>query len=294
MTTPPSRSVPGQWGPPGGWPPGGGYPPPAGSSRGNNHAGSGSSLLPSPPPPTAGGRRSGWLMLAVFIAAELTFVLVSVIVGLAIGVGEGDQEMVPRGGLVAAVVVPTALAALVAAGGAAVLGNGPRAQRVRRELELRLRWRDLATGLVIGAAGLPLTILAAYVWAQWVGPEQANSAVGQIFQGQQLGPALAVALFFVVWLVAPVCEEVLYRGALWRAFQHWRWNRWVVAGVTTVVFAFAHFELLRAPLLLVVTIPIALARVVTGNLLASIVAHQVNNFIPAIVLMLTVLGVISG
>jgi membrane protease YdiL (CAAX protease family) len=71
-----------------------------------------------------------------------------------------------------------------------------------------------------------------------------------------------------------------------------RAGRWVALVVTTLLFALAHFEFTRTPLLLVVAIPIALARLYTGGLVASIVAHQVNNLLPGIALTLGLVGVI--
>jgi membrane protease YdiL (CAAX protease family) len=131
-----------------------------------------------------------------------------------------------------------------------------------------------------------VTVPVSWLWARWVGVSQANSALGEAFDGLRLPLGLGLTLFFAVWLVGPVCEEVIYRGVLWRAMEYWRWNRWVILGLTTTLFSLAHLELLRTPLLLVVTLPIALARLLTGNLLASIVAHQANNFLPAIALLL--------
>lgn len=58
-----------------------------------------------------------------------------------------------------------------------------------------------------------------------------------------------------------------------------------------MVFALAHLEFTRLPLLLVVAIPIALARLHSGGLLASIVAHQVTNLLPGIVVMLGLAGI---
>jgi membrane protease YdiL (CAAX protease family) len=55
-----------------------------------------------------------------------------------------------------------------------------------------------------------------------------------------------------------------------------------------------HFELLRTPLLVVISIPIGLARMFTGNLFASVVAHQANNFVPALSLLLITLGVVPA
>lgn len=254
-------------------------------------------LEAAPAPARKRGRRSGWLMLAVFAAAEATFLLASLLVLLPFAIADPTLARggpLPGGALLAALAVPTVLAALVAMAGAALLGSGRRAGRVRRELAARWSWRDARVGLAIGAAGLVLTIPASMLWAAWVGQDQANSAVGEIFQGQQLGVTTAMAVFLVVWLVAPACEEVLFRGVLWRAMEHWRWNRWMILVVTTLVFSVAHLELLRTPLLLVVSIPVALARMLTGNLLGSIVAHQVNNFLPAVGLLLATTGVIPG
>jgi uncharacterized protein len=153
-------------------------------------------------------------------------------------------------------------------------------------------------GLALGLVGLAVTVPASALWARWVGESQANSAVGEIFHGQRLSLGWALTLFVGVWLIAPLGEELLYRGVLWRAMEHWAWNRWVITGLTTVLFALAHplfsgshIELLRSPLLVVITLPIALARLLSGNLLASIVAHQTNNFLPAIGLLLITQGV---
>jgi len=74
---------------------------------------------------------------------------------------------------------------------------------------------------------------------------------------------------------------------------HWgkeRWGRVAAFVLSTGVFAASHLEPLRTSLLIVISIPIGLARLVTGRLLGSIVAHQVNNFLPALALLLTALG----
>lgn len=284
MTKPPPSPPPPSWGPGGvpehGWAPAG-YTAPA-------------TLASAPRPPENGGWRGGWLMLAVFAVAESTFLLISLLVLVPFAIVDpalAEGAPLPPGALLAALVVPSALAALVAVGGTALLGSGPPRHRLRREFAIRWNWRDVGIGFALGLAGLVLTVPASALWAQWVGPEQANSAVGEAFDGRHFGPTAAVAAFLVVWLVAPMFEEVLYRGVLWRALEHWRWNRWVIFVVTTAVFSVAHLEVLRTPLLVVITLPIGLARMFTGNLVSSVVAHQVNNFLPAVGLLLVMLGV---
>lgn len=268
------------------WAPAGGFPAPM----------SPVAVARPAPPSEVRGRGGGWAMLGVFVAAEVTFLLISLLALLPFAIVDPSilDGPLPGGALLVALAVPTVLATLVALGGARLFGGGSAPGRLRRELAVRCNWRDLGIGLALGTGGMLLTIPASVVWARWVGEDQANSAVGELFDGQPLFPVTAVAVFLVVWLLAPLCEEVLFRGVLWRALEHWRWNRWLIFGVTTVAFAFLHFELLRTPLLVVISIPIGLARLFTGNLLSSVVAHQANNFVPALGLLLITLGVVPA
>ncbi len=254
-----------------------------------------------PPPPEAmpalRDNRRGWLMFGCFAIGEVTFLAASLLVLLPFALAsprQGADGPLPPAALVVALVVPTVLAALVATIGAALLGAGNLAQRLRSPLSMRWRLSDVGVGLLLGVVGLVITIPAAGVWARWVGTSQANSAVGEAFDGLRLPLGMALILFFAVWLIAPLCEEVLYRGVLWRAMEYWQWNRWVIFGLTTALFSVAHLELLRTPLLLVISLPIALARMLTGNLLASVVAHQANNFLPAVGLLLITQGLVPA
>lgn len=241
--------------------------------------------------------RRGWLMLAYSVAAYVTFLVAQVLIVLPFALAPrpgGAGVRVPSAVLVIGLVVSAVAAGVVAATGAAHLGRGNLRERLRSELSVRWRPRDAGLGLALGVAGLLLTWPASALWARSVGKNHANSAVGEVFGGQRLHLGWALTLFLAVLLISPVYEEMIFRGLLWRAMEYWRWNRWVILGLTTVLFSFAHFELLRTPLLVVITLPIALARLLTGNLLASIVAHQANNFPAAVVLLLSTQGVLHG
>jgi len=219
--------------------------------------------------------------LGAFVLAEAVYLLSS----LALAVLFGGQQAVSVSTVVLVVTLPTLLAAAVAILASKVRGNGPRT-------DLRLQWsrRSAGLGLLFGIGGLFVTLPAAVLWLSVVG-EEANSAAGAVFGGVRGTWAWAVVVFVVIVFVAPVCEEIVYRGLLWGAVDR-RWGRRVALAVTTVVFAIAHLELTRIPLLLVVALPIGLARFFVGDLTASILAHQVTNLLPGLVLMLTVAGAI--
>ena len=217
--------------------------------------------------------------LGAFLVVEAAYLLSSILLALPFA----GSRPAPVSVIVLVVGVPSILAAALAILITMVRGSGPRI-----DLRLQFSWRGAGFGVLFGIAGLFVTVPAALLWTAIVG-EDANSAAGLVFGGTRGTWAWAVVVFALIVIVAPICEEIVYRGLLWGALEQ-RWGRWVAFGVTTVVFSVAHLELTRTPLLLVVAIPIGLARLYTGNLSASIVAHQVTNLLPGLVLMFTVAG----
>ncbi|WP_460353094.1 lysostaphin resistance A-like protein [Mycobacterium sp. ZZG] len=224
--------------------------------------------------------------LGAFVLVEAVYLATSLLLGYLFG-GRSGAGTVHVAVILLAVGVPSACAAAVAVVITRLRGNGPRA-----DLALRWSWRSAGAGLLFGVCGLLVTIPASVLWIQIVG-EDANSAAGQVFGEIRSDWAWAIAVFLLIAIIAPVFEEIVYRGLLWGAVQQ-RWGRWAAFGVSTVVFAVAHLEWSRVPLLLVIAIPIGLARLYTGNLTASIVAHQVTNLLPGLVLMFTVAGVLPA
>lgn len=234
----------------------------------------------SAPLPHHGKRTHRW-GLGAFLLVELFYLLASVAFVL-LFVGPDPLSVWL---LAMAVAVPAVIAAALALLITTLRGNGP-----RTDLRLHWSWRGVRLGLLFGFGGLFVTLPAAILYVSIAGPD-ADSAVGEIFGGVRASWLWAVVVFLIVTFVAPLCEEIVYRGLLWEAVE-WRWGRWVALVVTTVVFALAHLEVTRIPLLLVAAIPIGLARLYSGGLLASIVAHQVTNLLPGIVIMLGLAGII--
>jgi membrane protease YdiL (CAAX protease family) len=240
---------------------------------------------PASVPPDAASappRRTHRWGIGAYVVVEAVFVGVSLLIGFAF-LGQPVSVVA----LTVALAVPTVLAAGVAMLITRLRGNGPRA-----DLGLVWSWHDIRVGIVYGVGGLLVTIPASLLYVVLVGAEQASSAVGDVFEGLRAGPVAAVAVVLVVVVVAPLCEEIVYRGLLWGALERYAVPRWVPFVVTTLLFAVAHFEFTRTPLLFVVALPIALARLRTGRLGASVVAHQVNNLVPGVVLALALVGVL--
>jgi membrane protease YdiL (CAAX protease family) len=188
------------------------------------------------------------------------------------------------------VVIGTMLPTMIAAGTAVLVtvvrGNGPKI-----DLRWSFRREDFSVGLKFGLIGLVCTTAAAVVWTRIVGEDNATSAIGALVDEHRLQLTAAIVMFLYLWLIGPICEEIIFRGLLWGALERLKWGRWAVFVLSTAVFAVSHLEPLRTTLLIVIGIPIGLARLRTGRLGASIVAHQVNNFLPAVATLLLAIGV---
>lgn len=236
---------------------------------------------PYPPPPPAPqqpvARTHRWGLWA-FVLVEATFLAVSYLLALLVGDGALGAST-----LALAIVVPTMAAAALAVLITKLRGNGPKI-----DLELSWSWRQVGIGAAFGFGGLFVTLPASFAYVTLVGPD-ANSAVGQIFTDVRSTVPLALLVFVVLVFLVPLFEEIIFRGLLWGALDK-HWGRRVALVVSTIVFALGHFELTRAPLLLIVAIPIGLARYYGGGLLASVVAHQANNLLPGLVVALGLLG----
>lgn len=210
------------------------------------------------------------------------FYLVSLIVTGAVAAVAIDPDAVQshlRGPVVLVALLPNLMLGL----GPAVLswwrGNGP-----RRDFGIRFTRTDLATGFSCGvialAVGLAINlILQALVFHT---PQQGVAQqLGELSGGRS--GWLAFALLYVV-LVAPLNEEMLMRGALWGALEHYRLPKLMILGLTALVFALLHQEPTLTVALFAQGVVIGVARMRTGGIGASMIAHATNNFLPAVVL----------
>ncbi|MBP2018586.1 membrane protease YdiL (CAAX protease family) [Symbiobacterium terraclitae] len=106
----------------------------------------------------------------------------------------------------------------------------------------------------------------------------------------QPGSAPAGLLLFLgLTLFAPVCEEVLFRGYIYRAYAL-RGARTAVV-VSALLFAFYHLRLQGLPGLLPAAFALGILRWRTGSLLPGVLAHAAQNSVPATVALLAALGV---
>ncbi|MFD1149359.1 CPBP family intramembrane glutamic endopeptidase [Saccharothrix hoggarensis] len=158
-----------------------------------------------------------------------------------------------------------------------VKGDGP-----GRDFGLLPTLRDLKVGVAAGGVAL----LAAWLLGALLlrlNPDGSGSLdhIEALSGGRTVWLA-AAALF--VFIGAPLTEEVLTRGALWQALAHYKIPRIAILALTALVFAFLHEESWRMISLFAQGLAIGAARMITGRVASSVVAHATNNLLPAVYL----------
>lgn len=129
--------------------------------------------------------------------------------------------------------------------------------------------------LYIGAIVLVFALLA--LKAILVGEPEAPPTNPMIELVEHADPLLLALFFFTATVWAPLCEELIFRGAVYRHLRGY--FPAVVAGLfSSVLFAFMHnYGPLLTPPLIVLGFVFCMMREWRGSLVASMTAHALHN-----------------
>ena len=133
------------------------------------------------------------------------------------------------------------------------------------------------------AAGMILALLIAFIvltaiWSAAVHPGE-EKTLEQL--GSNEGTALLVLSAALTCVVAPMCEEFLFRGFMFTALRNWR-GTWPAAVITGLVFGGVHAE--SAPVLDLLPLAalgfgLCMLYRYSGSLYPCMIAHSLNNSI---------------
>ncbi len=162
-------------------------------------------------------------------------------------------------------------------------------QKAGAELGLRFRWPfDLLVGTIAGA-GTQL-VLIPLLYLPW---EQADKTIKHRLENPAKtdtaaihGAPQIVVLFIFLALLAPLVEELFFRGLVQGSLAR-RFGPAVGVAGSAVVFGLAHFQALQLPALILFGLVLALLAHRTGRLGPAIVAHATFNAITVISLTVT-------
>lgn len=146
---------------------------------------------------------------------------------------------------------PALSSMLILSGSVVTLAGALGWLRLRGRLDWRLLGaavpapRHLLQGVGAGMVGLVVVFGYQYGLDQLIGPlPPPQQSILELIQDG--GVITAVVAITVAVALAPVVEEVVFRGVLFRAFER-RWRLWPALTASAVVFALAHVELYLPP-----------------------------------------------
>lgn len=158
----------------------------------------------------------------------------------------------------------------------------------RETLGFRINWKvDIPLGIAAGVAWQFVVVWLIYLPVSWFAPDIFDRVGEQANDYADLAAGWTVIPFAVsAALIAPIVEELYFRGLLTRGFVA-RWGRAVGVIAPGVIFGVFHFSGLQLPALVAFGIFLSWLATRQGRLGACIVAHMAFN---ASTVVVTVLG----
>jgi membrane protease YdiL (CAAX protease family) len=137
-----------------------------------------------------------------------------------------------------------------------------------------LRRAPLGRAIGVAVAGLGAFYGFSILYGAIFRPENPQTLVEDV--GANESAALLVTGALMVIVIAPICEEVFFRGFLFRVLRV-RMSFWPAAAIAGVLFGLAHFSLVIVPVLAVLGVVLCWVYERTGSLLPCIAIHAFNN-----------------
>ncbi len=133
--------------------------------------------------------------------------------------------------------------------------------------------RTLALAALLVVTGLALN----YGYATYVIPDiKVQEALRQMFEALPKTMPNQVMLFLAVAVIAPVLEEIVFRGLLQHNLARLM-PIWLAIPIAGTIFAGVHWDFYAFPALMAMGMIFGVLYHVTGSLRVTIIVHAVNN-----------------
>jgi membrane protease YdiL (CAAX protease family) len=93
--------------------------------------------------------------------------------------------------------------------------------------------------------------------------------------------------YFIVGLLAPLSEELVFRGAILRELLKWKENPWIGIVISAMLFSLVHMNPVQMPHAFLIGILLGWLYYRTDSIIPGVVWHWVNNTIAYVVYNLT-------
>lgn len=133
----------------------------------------------------------------------------------------------------------------------------------------------ITVALSVGLVGAGL--LFNYAYGALLFPDvEMQDQVRKMFAAIPKTPINWILLFATVAVIAPLLEELLFRGLLQNSFAN-RMSIWAAIALSSAVFAAIHFQLYAFPALMALGAVFGYIYHKTGSLRVTILLHMINN-----------------
>jgi uncharacterized protein len=231
-----------------------------------------------------------WGLGEVGIGLAASFVLSTIVGGIILAIaGWTEPEQIPMWGL-ALMQIPLWAGYL-----GAVLYAGSKGDGAVRDFGVSVRPLDVPIGLALGVALQTVALSALYWPIFWLtGTDSGELSRPAEELAERAGGPVSWLLFAVlVGIIAPVVEEIFYRGLFINALRKRGATVAVAIAVSSVVFAAMHLQVLQFPGLLLFGLVSAFLATRTGRLGPSIFTHIGFNMTTVVVLYLNSIDVLG-
>lgn len=156
---------------------------------------------------------------------------------------------------------------------------------------LGLRRMPLGRGIAAAVVGF-IAIIGFSILYGWLVtvlnlPLRTNSDM--LLEQAKYAPISTLALVAGAVLIAPICEEIFFRGYLFAGLLH-RMNFWSAALISAFLFALAHGEIGSFAVLFVFGLVLAALRWRIGSIWPGVAVHMANNATAALAIILALSG----
>jgi membrane protease YdiL (CAAX protease family) len=171
---------------------------------------------------------------------------------------------------------------LIAVSVAVASGVTPAGAPLRSDLALLGLRRFATSGYGWIAAGLTSYYAAVVAYGSLITPPKQKDIARDL--GLNAGPLAAVPVVLVIAVIAPIAEEIFFRGMLFGGLRR-RLPTIPAAAISAVVFGALHATtgITAVPPLIIFGFVLALLYEKTGSLVPGMIAHAINNSLALIV-----------
>ena len=151
------------------------------------------------------------------------------------------------------------------------------------DLKLKIKPSDIPIGLAIGVlTQIPLVAIVSFPWVKLLGEDMSTLQDRANELADKVNSAPGAILFFIfVAILAPICEEIFFRGLVLRSIEK-TWGTALAVVLSSVAFGLTHFQVLQLPALVMAGAVFAGLAVWKNRLAIAIAAHVGFNAVTVI------------